>query len=174
MSSLIRNFASSNPQIKLIMKRYLFPLFLLLAGACAFAQKSYVTVYCTQDNSNAIVLSGDIPKSMNRYYLPYEFDEYNGYYCIGEVLNLLATNGFSVEQMNTTHNKDEMVITTYLLSKPSEGQNPDAIPQTKAKDDSKVREVARYNLQGMPVGKDEKGVQIVVYSNYTTKTVIEE
>ena len=111
---------------------------------------------------------------MNRYYLPYEFDEYNGYYCIGEVLNLLATNGFSVEQMNTTHNKDEMVVTTYLLSKPLGEQTPDSTPQVKAKDDSKVREVARYNLQGMPVGKDEKGVQIVVYSNYTTKTVIEE
>ena len=156
------------------MKKILFSLFLLVAGACAFAQKSYVTVYCAQDNSNAIILGGDVPKSMNRYYLPYEFDEYNGYYCVGEVLNLLASNGFSVEQMNTTHNKDQVVVTTYLLSKPMGEQTPDAISPAKAKDDSKVHEVARYNLQGQPVSKDEKGVQIVVYSNYTTKTVIED
>ena len=119
-------------------------------------------------------MSGDVPKSMNQYYLPYDFDEYNGNYCIGEVLNLLAINGFSVEQMNTTHNKDQMVVTTYLLSKPSGEQTPDAISQPKAKVDSKVHEVARYNLQGQPVGKGEKGVQIVVYSNYMTKTIIEE
>ena len=155
------------------MKRYLFSLLLLLVGICAFAQKSYVTVYCAQDNTNAIVLSGDIPQSMKNYYLPYEFDEYNGYYCIGQVLNLLAGNGFSVEQMNTTHNKDQVVVTTYLLSKPLGNPNPDAVSHPKAKDDSKVHEVARYNLQGQPVSKDEKGVQIVVYSNYTTKTVIE-
>ena len=156
------------------MKRILFSLFLLVVGIGAFAQKSYVTVYCAQDNSNAIVLSGDIPQSMKNYYLPYEFDEYNGYYCVGEVLNMLAENGFSVEQMNTTHNKDQVVVTTYLLSKPLGEQIPVAISQVKAKDDPKVHEVARYNLQGIPVGKDEKGVQIVVYSNYTTKTVIEE
>lgn len=156
------------------MKRILFSLLLLAVGISTFAQKSYVTVYCAQDNSNAIVLSGDIPQSMKNYYLPYEFDEYNGYYCIGEVLNLLASNGFSVEQMNTSHNKDAVVVTIYLLSKPMGEQTPDAISQVKAKDDPKTHEVARYNLQGIPVGKDEKGVQIVVYSNYTTKTVIKE
>ena len=41
-------------------------------------------------------------------------------------------------------------------------------------DDSKVYEVARYNLQGMPIKESEKGIQIVVYSNYTTKTIIKE
>lgn len=156
------------------MKTILFSLLLLFAGVCAYAQKSYVTVYCTQDNSNAIVLSGDIPQSMKNYYLPYEFDEYNGYYCVGEVLNLLAANGFSVEQMNTSHNKDQMVVTTYLLSRPLGDSSPDAVAQPKANDGTKVREVARYNLQGQTVGKDEKGVQIVVYSDYTTKTIVKE
>jgi hypothetical protein len=37
-----------------------------------------------------------------------------------------------------------------------------------------VYEVARYNLQGMPVKETEKGIQIVVFSNYTTKTIIKE
>jgi hypothetical protein len=35
-----------------------------------------------------------------------------------------------------------------------------------------VNEIARYNLQGIPVNANEKGVQIIVYSNYTTKTVV--
>jgi hypothetical protein len=34
--------------------------------------------------------------------------------------------------------------------------------------------VARYNLQGIPVKANEKGVQIIVYSNYTTKTIVVE
>ena len=35
-------------------------------------------------------------------------------------------------------------------------------------------EVARYNLQGIRCSPSEKGVQIVVYSDYTTKTIIVE
>ena len=34
------------------------------------------------------------------------------------------------------------------------------------------QEVARYDLQGLPVRPDAKGIQIVVYKDYTTKTVI--
>jgi hypothetical protein len=34
--------------------------------------------------------------------------------------------------------------------------------------------VARYNLQGIPVKETEKGVQIIVFSNFTTKTVVVE
>ncbi len=41
-------------------------------------------------------------------------------------------------------------------------------------DDEDVYEIARYNLQGVPIHKTEKGVHIIVYSNYTTKTVIIE
>ena len=36
------------------------------------------------------------------------------------------------------------------------------------------REVARYNLQGIRCTPSDKGVQIVVYSDYTTKTIIVE
>ena len=38
------------------------------------------------------------------------------------------------------------------------------------KDDTK--EVARYNLSGQPCSPNEKGVQIIVYSDYTTKTIL--
>ena len=40
--------------------------------------------------------------------------------------------------------------------------------------DADMVEVARYNLSGRPCHPHEKGIQIVVYSNYTTKTVIVE
>ena len=48
----------------------------------------------------------------------------------------------------------------------------DAIQTVQAQGDEKVTEVARYNLQGLPVSEKEKGIQVIVYSNYTTKTVI--
>ena len=36
-----------------------------------------------------------------------------------------------------------------------------------------AEEVARYNLSGRPCSPNEKGIQIIVYSNFTTKTIIE-
>ena len=35
-------------------------------------------------------------------------------------------------------------------------------------------EVARYNLSGQPCSPNEKGVQIIVYSDYTAKTVVSD
>ena len=35
-----------------------------------------------------------------------------------------------------------------------------------------IKEVARYNLSGQPCSPNEKGIQIIVYSDFTTKTVI--
>lgn len=40
--------------------------------------------------------------------------------------------------------------------------------------DGETKEVARYNLSGRPCTPTEKGVQIIVYSDFTTKTVIVE
>lgn len=37
-----------------------------------------------------------------------------------------------------------------------------------------VDEVARYNLSGRPCRPNEKGVQIIVYSDFTTKTIISD
>ncbi len=37
-----------------------------------------------------------------------------------------------------------------------------------------AEEVARYNLSGRPCAANEKGVQIIVYSDYTTRTIIED
>ena len=40
--------------------------------------------------------------------------------------------------------------------------------------DGDVDEVARYNLSGRPCRPNEKGVQIIVYSDFTTKTIISD
>ena len=37
-----------------------------------------------------------------------------------------------------------------------------------------VEEVARYNLSGHPCSPNEKGVQIIVYSDFSTRTVISD
>ena len=40
--------------------------------------------------------------------------------------------------------------------------------------DNDAVEVARYNLSGIPCSSNEKGIQIIVYSDFTTKTVISD
>ena len=40
--------------------------------------------------------------------------------------------------------------------------------------DLDVEEVARYNLSGRPCTPADKGVQIIVYSDFTTRTVVEK
>ena len=35
-----------------------------------------------------------------------------------------------------------------------------------------AEEVARYNLSGHPCSPNDKGVQIIVYSDFTTRTII--
>jgi hypothetical protein len=40
--------------------------------------------------------------------------------------------------------------------------------------DGDVNEVARYNLSGRPCRPNEKGVQIIVYSDFTTRTIISD
>lgn len=157
------------------MKRILSLLLFCGALLSVHAQKSYVTVFFGPDTNESIKLSGAIPPTMKDTYIPYyDLGQYNVYLCIGEVLNQLAANGFEVEKLSTTTCNDK-VYTTYLLSKPAVNPGtPTAIEKQKTNDGEGIREVARYNLQGLPVEPTEKGLQIVVYSNYTTRTVIVE
>ena len=140
---------------------------------CAIAQKTYVNVVALGVNNNYghnIYLSGDIPSDMQQFY-----DDYYDKTLVGEVLNRLATHGFEVEQMSCTTNEGQM-REVVLLSK-STSPTPTQVQEhltVKRDGDGDVKEVARYNLQGMPVQPHEKGIQIVVYSNYTTRTVIVE
>ena len=49
--------------------------------------------------------------------------------------------------------------------------NPVAVRSIEA-DNSNATEVARYNLAGRPCSPNDKGIQIIVYSDFTTQTVI--
>ena len=84
---------------------------------------------------------------------------------LGKLITLLGKEGFALEK---AFEVGEVVI----MSR-SEGSSPAKI-QSVQSEDGIPYEVARYNLQGIPVKASEKGVQIIVYSNYTTKTVVVE
>ena len=52
---------------------------------------------------------------------------------------------------------------------------PSAVRGIEAKgSDNDAEEVARYNLSGRLCSPNEKGVQIIVYSDFTTRTVISD
>lgn len=139
---------------------------LLGCVGAAWGQKSYVNVVADHIYSSIyqeIYLTGDVPVGIKTHYDSYGSEAMT----VGKVLNLLAEEGFSIEQMSCAA-EGEVII----LSRPSSNE-PDQVPRIIA-DDQDAVEVARYNLQGLPVDKDEKGVQVIVYSNYTTRTVIVE
>ena len=150
------------------MKKSLILFCLFMACFSVYAQKSYVNVVAFFDGSsmqNNIFLSGDLPSGIE--------SKYGSSTSIGTVLNMLSSKGFEVEFMTgmggggTGSHRN----VNYLLSKKSSYHSGVRNVQV---DDEEATEVARYNLQGMPVQANEKGIQIIVYSNYTTKTIIVE
>ncbi len=162
------------------MKKIILLACAVLAIATGYAQKSYVTIYVDLDiPSNSWVLArigGDVPEGIRSSYNK-SYDRLNE----GQIINMLAAEGFQVESItgigdgvgsNQSNNVHTALI---LMSKPVSNNDDSGITQNViGNDGGEAREVARYNLQGIPVNKDEKGVQIVVYSDYTTKTVIVE
>ena len=107
-------------------------------------------------------MTGDVPVGIKTHYDSYGSEAMT----VGKVLNLLAKEGFVVEQMSCSAECEVILLSRIAL-------DPEAVPHVTA-DDQEAVEVARYNLQGLPVNEDEKGVQIIVYSNFTTKTIIVE
>ena len=148
------------------MKKLIVLLALALAVVhAATAQKSYVNVVADHIYSSIyqeIYLTGDVPAGIKTHYDSYGSEAMT----VGKVLNLLAKEGFVVDKMSCSAEGEVIVLSRVALY-------PDAIERVTA-DDGEAVEVARYNLQGVPVDKNEKGIQIIVYSNYTTKTVIVE
>ena len=51
---------------------------------------------------------------------------------------------------------------------------PSAVRSIECDSSDDVEEVARYNLSGRPCSPHEKGVQIIIYSDFTTKTIISD
>ena len=148
------------------MKRILICMVALLGCVAAvWGQKSYVNVVADHIYSSIyqeIYLTGDVPVGIKTHYDSYGSEAMT----VGKVLNLLAKEGFVVEQMSCSAECEVILLSRLAL-------DPEAIPHVTA-DDQEAVEVARYNLQGLPVSEDEKGVQIIVYSNFTTKTIIVE
>ena len=138
---------------------------LLGCVAAAWGQKSYVNVVADHIYSSIyqeIYMTGDVPVGIKTHYDSYGSEAMT----VGKVLNLLAKEGFVVEQMSCSAECEVILLSRIAL-------DPEAVPHVTA-DDQEAVEVARYNLQGLPVNEDEKGVQIIVYSNFTTKTIIVE
>ena len=151
------------------MKRLVL-CFVALAGLVGSisAQKSYVNVVADHIYSSVyqeIYVTGDVPIGIKTHYDGYGSNAMT----VGGVLNLLAKEGFVVDQMSCSAEGEVILLSRVALYPP----DSDAVEHI-AVDDRDVHEVARYNLQGLPVDEHEKGIQIVVYSNYTTKTVIVE
>lgn len=137
----------------------------VLAVGTATAQRSYVNVVAKNIYSSVyqeLFLTGELPVGIKSHYDGYGSEAMT----VGQVLNLLAKEGFLVDQMSCSADGEVIVLSRIALY-------PDALERVTV-DDQEAVEVARYNLQGVPVDKDEKGIQIVVYSNYTTKTIIVE
>ena len=150
------------------MKRILLFLLLVLP-LTGYAQKSYVHIYLTEglkinesfQNGSTLYLTGDIPSGIKDYYY------YTQDMTMGKLMTLLGQEGFILEKAFEV-GEGEVVI----MSR-NEGSSPSKVHTVQAAGDEPY-EVARYNLQGIPVKATEKGVQIIVYSNYTTKTVVVE
>ena len=159
------------------MKKILLFLFLAMP-LMGFAQKSYVhivleydyvnfTEFESSDYGNNIYLTGDIPSGVKDRYQK-DIDDMT----IGKLMSLLGEKGYELEKAFTyydsTHKGEIIIMSKNGSSSYSKIQN------IKIEDEGEPYEVARYNLQGIPVKANEKGVQIIVFSNYTTKTVVVE
>ncbi len=148
-------------------------LLLLLAAVAlpfaAFAQKKYVNVVASglTDRFQSITLSGDIPTGMKSFY-----DSYTDQNTLGNVVNQLVSLGYVVEKMSCAYGEKSLEV--ILLSKAAQPDLTAIRDNTMEEKEDEAVEVARYNLQGIPVRPHEKGIQIVVFSNYTTRTVIVE
>ena len=156
------------------MKKILLFLFLAMP-LMGFAQKSYVqlvvfTAYGERAESDThghrIYLTGNIPSGIKDYYSSTTADDDM---TTGKLMSLLGENGYELEKAFSADSSKEVII----MSK-NGSSSYSKIQNIKTEDEGEPYEVARYNLQGIPVKANEKGVQIIVFSNYTTKTVVVE
>lgn len=145
-------------------------LFLSIAAAfvlfTATAQRSYVSLYINMNAADSkwvsARVSGDIPASMKDYYAA-TYDRLSD----GELINMLANEGFTIDKIAAMGETNFVVIM-------SKNSSSDSGIITKSTDEQVTNavEIARYDLQGRLVDNDCPGLQIVVYSDYSAKTVV--
>ena len=154
------------------MKKILLFLFLAMP-LMGYAQKSYLHLLVfnasyekmeSDTHGHRIYITGDIPSGVKDFYSSSSEDM-----TVGTLMSLLSEKGYELEKAFSLDTSKEIII----MSK-NGSSSYSKIQNVRIEDDREPYEVARYNLQGMPVKKTEKGIQIIVFSNYTTKTVIVE
>lgn len=164
------------------MRKLLSFLFLLVIGTSAFAQKKYLTVYTDFsvygiESEVFAWMSGDVPEGMSSRVKYNDVASANrdtySKDIIGGLLNMLSEKGYALESTTALPNASGNSKVLFLFSRGAADPGS-GIQRIAADKDGDVTEIARYNLQGIPVSESDRGIQIIVYSNYTTKTVIKE
>lgn len=154
------------------MKRLFFLSCLLVCSLTGLAEKQYVNIIATGKQAReGISLSGAIPAGMQDFYTSY----YGNIVTVGDIINQLAEHGFVVEHMSSdcyAPSGGEPMFREIVIMSRAASPEQGAIEMVTADNDPTATEVARYNLQGQPVDKRERGVQIVVYSDFTARTVV--
>lgn len=181
-----------NNVFDIFIKRMMLACLICTVNLTLFAQKEYVYVNMIYNSPssnslndskvNKLTMSGKLPPKMQLYNYVNVIDDNNISYfasysgsnsdsniLIGSVLNELSANGFEMVFMNSYGNN----AVCFVFSRDSSSPPTTVIQinQSNENEDEEVKEMARYNLQGLPVRSHEKGVQIIVYSNYTTRTI---
>lgn len=138
------------------MKKLLVLLALICISVSVFARKQYVFLYADhfQDGNAYIYLNGAVIDNDASILKP-----------VGDVLESLAEKGYTVDSQSATEGKLFVVLS-------KEGSSTSDAAELK--DTKSISEVARYNLQGQSISAKEKGIQIIVFSDYSTKTLINE
>ena len=75
--------------------------------------------------------------------------------------------------MSRDGESDEAVTANVTTGTANPDSGTDVNAATRASEEG-VTEIARYNLLGQKINEAEAGVQIIVYSDYSTKTIINE
>lgn len=138
------------------MNKLFISLVMMLATiGTALGQKSYVNVVADHIYSSVyqeIYLTGDVPAGIKTHYDGYGSNAMT----VGGILNLLAKEGFAIEQMSCSA-EGEVII----LSKPSAPES-DRIKHV-AIDEQDVREVARFNLKVSPSTRTKRASRLLSF-----------
>lgn len=151
------------------MRKILFvllSLFLSLFTLSTYAQKTYISIYANLNDATSNYVKARVSGDVDAFFTQQPSYGYGGI-TEGKLINMYASEGYVVERITGVGDTHVMI----LMSKSSENSDAGVVTYVNA-DDTEVTEIARYNLQGIQVNENEKGVQIIVYSNYTTKTVV--
>ena len=142
-------------------------MYVCFAFAIYAQQKSYVSIYfnMNEPTSNWVSarLSGDVPVGMKNSYVA-TYDRLTE----GEIINMIALNGYIIDKAVGIGETYSLVI----MSKNASNDSGAITNVNESNDEHDKTEMCRYNMQGYVVDAEEPGVQIIVYSDYSTEVKI--